>query len=328
MVTRYAFRDSGHGAAMRHPLPLVIGSVAAAIVLTGCTAGNVPAATATVTTPAPSASAGLDTTAVRDAHRKLAALEQEYDATVGVVATDTATGESVAYNPDRRFGYASTLKAFAAAQFLGSVHGADRDELVHWTEADIARAGYSPVTEQHVADGLTYMQLVDAAVRKSDNTALNLVLQRIGGPKGLDDALTELGDTTTEVVNDEPDLNTIEPGSTEDTTTPAAFTADLAKVLDGHTLNTADIAQLLDWMSGNATGDTLIRAGAPKGWTVADKSGGAGGIRNDIARVTRPDGDAIVISVLTTKNDPDEKYDDALVAKSAAAVLGVFETGR
>lgn len=181
------------------------------------------------------------------------------------------------------------------------------------------------MTEQHVADGLSYGQLAEAAVRMSDNTALNLVLTRIGGPSGLDAALTGLGDTTTEVVHGEPDLNTIEPGSTEDTTTPAAFTAALATVLDGSTLDRADTALLVDWMGGNATGDALIRAGAPDGWVVVDKSGGAGPIRNDVARVTPPGGDPIVLSVLTTRNDPDAAYDDTLVARSASAVLGAFD---
>ncbi len=315
---------------MRHSTALVA-SVVVALALAGC-AGGTTAPTHTGTgTVAPTPTGSSATPAVTGADRaavakSLAALEHHYDATVGVVATDTTTGETVSYNGDRRFGYASTLKAFAAAQFLRSVHGAARDERAHWTAEDVAAAGYSPVTEQHTSDGLTYSQLAEAAVRQSDNTALDLVLKRIGGPKGLDDALTELGDATTEVVNDEPDLNTIEPASTEDTTTPAAFTADLAKVFDGRTLNATDTAKLQDWMSGNATGDTLIRAGAPTGWTVADKSGGAGGIRNDIARVTTTDGHDIVISVLTTKNDPAAKYDDALVAESAKTVLPAFDT--
>ncbi len=256
--------------------------------------------------------------------RTLAGLEREYDATVGVVATDTTTGETVAYGGDRRFGYASTLKVFAAAAFLRQVHGADRDERVRWTAADATAAGHTPVTSAHVADGLTLAQLAEAAVRQSDNLALNLVLDRIGGPAGLGRALTELGDRTTEVVHDEPALNTIEPGSTADTTTPAAFAADLATVLDGRTLGRSDTALLERWMSGNATGDTLVRAGAPAGWTVADKSGGAGGIRNDVARVTRPDGGPIVIAVLTARNEPDAAYDDALVARSARAVLAAF----
>ncbi|NQW91539.1 class A beta-lactamase [Curtobacterium sp. VKM Ac-2861] len=323
---------------MRRALPLVVGGTVAVLVLAGCSGGGSGGPTASATSSAPSTSTPTSTPATRtpppprtDAattatvRRALAGLEREYDATVGVVATDTVTGETVAYNGDRRFGYASTIKAFAAAQFLRSVPADARNEVVRWTAADVAAAGYSPVTEQHVADGLSYEQLAEAAVRMSDNTALNLVLTRIGGPSGLDAALTELGDTTTEVVHGEPDLNTIEPGSTEDTTTPAAFTAALATVLDGSTLDRADTALLVDWMGGNATGDALIRAGAPDGWVVVDKSGGAGPIRNDVARVTPPGGDPLVLSVLTTRNDPDAAYDDALVARSASAVLGAFD---
>ena len=302
----------------------VVVSTVIVVAVTGCSGGTAPGGSPT-STPSPTPSSSAAALDHRSVDRALAALEREYDATVGVVATDTVTGATVAYNGDRRFGYASTIKVFAAAQFLRSVPTDARDEVVHWTAADVAAAGYSPVTEQHVADGLTSAQLAEAAVRMSDNTALNLVLTRIGGPSGLDAALAELGDTTTEVVHGEPDLNTIEPGSTEDTTTPAAFTAALATVLDGSTLNSADTALLVDWMGGNATGDALIRAGAPDGWVVVDKSGGAGGIRNDVARVTPPDGDPIVLSVLTTRNDPDAAYDDALVARSAAAVLDAFD---
>jgi len=78
-------------------------------------------------------------------------------------------------------------------------------------------------------------------------------------------------------------------------------------------------------MSGNATSDSLIRAGAPSDWTVADKSGGAGGIRNHVAIVTPPNGAPIIISVLTAKNDPAAEYDDELVPRAARAVLEIYE---
>jgi beta-lactamase class A len=286
----------------------------------------------TACTPTPEAEAPktahptvTTTPTVRDVAQTLHALEAEYDARVGVVATDTATGHTVAYNAHERFGFASTLKAFAAAEFLHAVPVADRDEHVRWTAEDIAQAGYSPVTEQHIEDGLTYTQLAEAAVRDSDNTAMNLILKRVGGPEGLDRAFAELGDTTTSVVHYEPELNTLTPGSRDDTTTADAFTTALQAYLDEQTLSKRDADTLVDWMSGNATGDALIRAGAPDGWTVADKSGGAGGIRNDIAIVTPPHRSPIIISILTTKKDPAAKYDDSLVERTASAVLGTFD---
>lgn len=255
---------------------------------------------------------------------ELAALEAEYGATIGVVARDTSSGASVAYGQDRRFGFASTMKAPLAGVFLDRVEGAARDEVVRWSSEQVEQAGYAPVTAERVDEGATLAELAEAAVRQSDNLAFNLMLERLGGPAALDSALAELGDDTTEVVNVEPELNTIEPGSTDDTTTAAALAGTLEALLLGPTLEAADRALLLDWMSGNATGDTLIRAGAPEGWVVADKSGGAGEIRNDVALVTRPDGAPIVIAVLTERDDPDAVRDDTLVARAAAVVLEAF----
>lgn len=307
---------------MRRNLALGLCCLLAGFALTGCVGAPPPAAeSAPASPPARATSSNLDALVADE----LAGLEREYDATVGVMAVDTGSGESVSYGEDRRFGFASTIKAFAAAVFLQSVSGAARDEIVRWTTEEAAAAGHAPVTSQYVEDGLTYAQLAEAAVRVSDNAALNLILDRIGGPAALDDALAELGDATTEVVNDEPTLNTIEPGSAEDTTTAAAFTASFARLLDGSTLSAADTALLVDWMSDNRTGDALIRAGAPAGWTVADKSGGAGPIRNDIALVTPPGEDPIIITVLTSRNDPHADFDNTLVAGAASIALHALD---
>jgi beta-lactamase class A len=292
-----------------------------AVVVTGCStppgpSDGVSGPMTASSSPTPSAEP-----VASDVADDLAALEAEFDARVGVSVVDTGTGATVSHRADERFGYASSLKALAAAQFLHDVPAGERDEVVTWTAADVEAAGYSPVTSEHVAHGLPLEQLAEAAVRQSDNTALNLVLDRIGGPAALDRGLAGVGDTTTEVVGREPDLNTIEPGSTADTSTPAAFGADLVALLDGRWLVDGDRTLLLDWMSGNATGDALVRAGAPAGWVVADKSGGAGGIRNDVAVVTPPGRAPIVVAVFTTRNDPDAEDDDALVARTARVVL-------
>ena len=288
------------------------------LVVAGCAAS--PSSTTPSTPPAsPSASP-----VVIDVSAELDALELEYDARVGVSAIDTGSGDSVAFRVDERFGFASTVKIFVAAEFLRQVAAADRDVVVTWTRADIDRAGYSPVTTEHLVDGLTLAELAEAAVRESDNTATNIIIERLGGPAALASGLETLGDQTTVIVDDEPALNEVSPGSADNTTTPAAFTANLGVLIDGQSLATDDFATLVDWMSGNATGDNLVRAGAPSGWVVADKSGGAGGIRNDIAIVTPPGRAPILVSILTTKTNAAADYQDALVAAVAAEVLGAL----
>jgi len=256
-----------------------------------------------------------------DVSAELRDLEAEFAARVGVSALDTGTGRTVEHRAAERFGFASTLKLFAAAELLRRTPADERDTPVTWTEEDVAAAGYSPVTSAHVGEGLTPAELAEAAVRESDNTAMNLLLDRLGGPAGLERGLAELGDETTRVADVEPGLNDVAAGNPANTTTPGALTAALGALLAPGTLPEEDRELLLDWMSGNATGDTLVRAGAPAGWVVADKSGGAGAIRNDVAVVTPPGREPILITVLTEREDPAAGYDDALVARTAGVVL-------
>lgn len=319
---------------MPRPTPQVAPAVITAAVLAlalplalgGCTVTDlaVPAARsagATSTADVRATPALVDRAGVE---AELAALETEFGARVGVQAIDTGDGRVVAHRADERFGFASTLKLLAAAVLLDRTTDAELAETVHWTAADVEAAGYSPVTSEHVADGLTLGELAEAAVRQSDNTAMNLVLERLGGPSGLDAALAELGDDVTSVDRTEPDLNDVTAGDPRDTTTPAAFARVLRAVAVDDALGPDDRATLLGWASGNATGDALVRAGAPEGWVVADKSGGAGPIRDDLALVTPPGRAPIVLVVLTTRDDPAADYDDALVARTAEVVLGAL----
>src|SRR5699024_9271721 len=157
------------------------------------------------------------------------------------------------------------------------------DKRVTWTQADVDAAEWTPVTEQHVDDGLPLEDIAEAALRVSDNAAMKLVLAGVGGPDGRDAGLGDAGDGTTEVVGEEPDLRVVDGDSPDNTTTPEAFTTDLQGLLGPDRLSTDDRDLLLEWMSDNETGDPLIRAGAPDGWTVQDKSGHSDAIQNDIA---------------------------------------------
>lgn len=255
-----------------------------------------------------------------DRDAQIAALERD-GARVGVTAVDTTDGRTVSYRGDERFAFASTNKAFVAAAVLDASGDAQLDEVVHYTDADLLE--YAPVTSQHVATGMTVRELIDAAMRFSDNTAANLLMDRLGGPAATQAWLRGIGDRTTNVDRTEPDLNTAVPGDERDTTTPDAFAADLRRVLVEHrNLDTEDRELLLDAMAQNTTGDGTIRAGTPEGWTVADKTGtGEYGSRNDIAVVTPSGRDPIVIAVFTTHDSPDAAADDALVASAARIAL-------
>ena len=268
----------------------------------------------------PSAGTG-SANAPADVSTALADLEERYDARLGVFALDTGTGATVAHRADERFAYASTFKAVAAAELLDRTEPKRWHTVVRYDAADLV--DYSPVTEQHAGTGLSLRRIAEAAVRESDNTAANLMLEELGGPAALQRALRARGDDVTVVARRETELNDTEPGDPRDTTTPRAFAELLERYVTGSALAPAARRTLLDWMSGNATGDALVRAGAPDGWQVADKSGAASyGTRNDIAVLRAPGRAPVVMAVFSDRGTPDAEYDDALVAEAARVALG------
>jgi Beta-lactamase class A len=285
----------------------------------GCAANPDPAGTPS-STPEPTTTPDPTPAPVPDMSDDFARLEATYAARLGVYALDTGTGRTVEYRADERFGYASTIKALAAGAVLAATSTAELDQVVHYQTADLVF--HSPITEQHVATGMTLRAVAEAAVRYSDNTAGNLLFERLGGPDGLAQALRALGDDVTQPARWEPDLNAYTPGDPRDTSTPRALATSLAAYAVGDALSAEDQAVLVDWLVRNTTGDALVRAAVPAGWRVGDKTGTARyGTRNDIAVVWPPNGDPIVLAVLSTRDQAEATHDDALIAEATAVVL-------
>lgn len=256
--------------------------------------------------------------------QKFKQLEKEFDARLGVYAYDTGTQKTITYRSNERFAYASTFKPLAAAILLERKSLEEMDEIITYTSDDLVT--YSPVTEKHVKTGMTLRELCEAAIRFSDNTAGNLMLEELGGPKGFEAALKEMGDTVTKPERFETDLNEAEPGDIRDTSTPEALAASLQKVLIGDFLTEEKRNILTDWMRGNVTGDPLIRAGVPSGYEVADKSGAAGfGTRNDIAIVWPPNREPIIMTILSSRDSKDAEYDNALIAEAAEMAIEALD---
>lgn len=259
-----------------------------------------------------------------DLDETFATIESEYDARVGVYAIDTGSDQTIDYRSEERFAFASTYKALAAALVLKQNTMEELEEVITYTEDDLV--SYSPITEKHVDTGMTLAELSEAAVRTSDNTAGNLLFEELGGPEQFQQSLREIGDDVTQSDRYETALNEFTPGNTRDTSTPAALATSLQGFAVGDLLTDDKRELLLDWMQGNATGDTLIRAGAPEGWTVADKSGaGRYGTRNDIAVVWPPDREPIILAIMTRHDTEDAEYDDALIAEVAEATLNALK---
>jgi beta-lactamase class A len=159
--------------------------------------------------------------------------------------------------------------------------------------------------------------LCAAAVRQSDNTATNLMLELLGGPASVTQFARSVGDDRTWMVRWETDLNTAYPGDPRDTTSPRAMGTGFLNMLTGDVLDEPHRAQLEEWMRTIVTGDTRIRAGLPPGWSIADKTGaGDYASTNDIGLAFGPNGERVLLAVMTRtrSDDPQASRPDALIA--------------
>ncbi|MFP7732038.1 class A beta-lactamase [Priestia aryabhattai] len=259
--------------------------------------------------------------------REFAKLEEKYDANLGVFALDTGTNKTVTYHSDERFAYASTHKALAVGALLQQKSIEDLNERIFYTRDDLVN--YNPITEKYVDTGMTLGELADASLRYSDNTAGNLILQQLGGPDGFKEALEKIGDDVTLPERFEPDLNEVNPGEIHDTSTPRALATSLQTYVLGQVLPAEKRELLTDWMKRNTTGDALIRAGVPKSWEVADKTGaGSYATRNDIAILWPPNGDPIVLAILSNRAEKDAEYNDKLIAEAAKQAVKALKVTR
>ena len=252
------------------------------------------------------------------------AIEASVGGRLGVAVLDTATGELAGRRLDERFPMCSTFKFLAAALVLARVDaGQERlDRRVVVTREALLK--WAPVTSKHVGGaGMTVAELCEAAITVSDNTAANLLLASAGGPAGVTAFARRVGDTETRLDRIEPALNEAIPGDPRDTSTPRAMAQTLRTVLLGNALSDAGRAQIVRWMSANKTGAHRLRAGVPRDWRVADKTGtGDLGSTNDIG-VLWPPGRAplAVVGYLTgCKASGDAR--EAALANVARSVAG------
>ncbi|AOB33593.1 beta-lactamase [Bordetella sp. H567] len=253
---------------------------------------------------------------------EFARLERSHQRRLGLYALETGTGREIAYRANERFAFCSTFKAVLAAATLAqdAAQPGLLERRIIYTQHDLA--SYSPVTKERLGGGMTVAELCAAAVQYSDNTAANLLLHRLGGPRALTAYARDVGNKSFRLDRYETALNTAIPGDERDTSTPADMGRMLEALVLGNALPAEARTRLKTWLLGNKTGDHRIRAAVPAGWQVADKTGtGDYGSANDFGIVWPPGRPPIVLAIYTGSRDTHAKADESLIAEAARIAI-------
>lgn len=231
-------------------------------------------------------------------------IEDQLNGRVGYSVLSLTNGNILeSYRDKERFPMMSTFKVLLCGAVLSRVDSGQEqlDRRIKYQQHDLVE--YSPVTEQHINDGMTVGELCDAAITMSDNTAANLLLTTIGGPQKLTDFLRKSGDQISRLDRNEPTLNEALPGDERDTTTPEAMAKTLNELLTGKTLTASSQQQLMDWMIADKVAQPLLRSVLPNGWFIADKTGaGKNGSRGIIAVMGPDKNSARIVVIYLTEN--------------------------
>lgn len=242
---------------------------------------------------AASACVPIDTTLPGRLAAKLRIIEAASGGTLGVSFYNTGSGASMGLNRTMRFGHCSSFKFSLAAMvlYLDQQGVIDARQQVQWTAQDLL--ANSIFTQSRLDQGASLLQLAEAAQKYSDNTASNILLEKLGGPERLTQFWRDTGDTTSRIDRLEPEVNHVPPGEERDTTTPDAMARTVARLSFDPILGDDQRDLLRNWMLYTATGENRVRAGVPDTWLAGDKTGtslwpGMGALYVDIGWVRPP----------------------------------------
>jgi beta-lactamase class A len=238
------------------------------------------------------------------------------------------------------------------------------DDTVTVRKSDIA-VFHSPITRQIGANGFqtTIADLLSRAMRQSDNTANDFLLQHVGGPQAVRAMISSKGIGAVRFGPGERYLQAKTAGLTwkpeysvgrafqtaraqlspdarrramdayvndpPDGAAPSAIARALLRLKKGELLSPRSTRYLLGLMETSETGRARLKGGLPEGWTLAHKTGTGQDLSgrtagfNDVGILTAPDGTSYAVVVMIADTTRPVPERQQLI-QSVASVVGAY----
>lgn len=276
----------------------------------------------------------------------------------GIVVLDPQSGERWRVNAARAYPMMSVFKAPVAAAVFAQIDSGklSMDQAVTLTRADVVGGSAVPSIGTHFhGEQMTFTvrQLLAAAVKDSDNTAVDALLKLVSPQDvtaflrahGIAGMRVDMGEAGVERVfeqlapGQQPPAN--ETDQEQDRRLQRGYRAYLAdprnrstadaaadllqKLQHGELLSPASTRALLALMQAQTQPDRM-RRGLPQGVQLADKCGtsytldGLTAAYNDIGILTWPDGHSVIVAAFLTASSSSKAERDALFADLARTV--------
>jgi len=210
------------------------------------------------------------------------------------------TGDYLDINGAQTISAASTIKLPVLLAFFEDVDAGniDLDEPLVMRK-DLVATEAGSMQYQAVGTQFSALETAEYMIAISDNTATNMLIDRLGGAEKLNQRFQTWGLKHTELRNPLPDLE----GT--NTVSPQDMAALMLKLTDETLLSAASREQALAILRQTVT-DTLLPQGLDEDAQIAHKTGDIGSVVGDVGLIEMPNGQQYVAAILVQRphNDP------------------------
>lgn len=215
--------------------------------------------------------------------------------TPGVFAVDLETGNYAEVNGNNAIAAASTIKVPILIAFLQDVEAGK----IKWDEKLTLKSGFRAsgsgiLRHRKVGSEFTAGDVATRMITISDNTATNMVIDRLGGIEALNRRFQEWGLSATKLQNPLPDVK----GT--NTSSPKELAVLMARVMRSELLSAASRDRMIEIMH-QTENDNLLPKGIGEGAKIAHKTGNIGSMLADVGIVNLPSGKRYVIAVMVQR---------------------------
>jgi beta-lactamase class A len=229
---------------------------------------------------------------------KIEELAQKYpDLKPEVFLVDLDTKGFVSIGSKDEIASASTIKLPILVAFFQDLDQGkiQLEEQLTMTK-ELMAGGSGNMQHQKVGTKFSALETVEQMIVISDNTATNILVERLGGKSALNQRFISMGLNKTTLRNPLPDLMGTNTTSAED------LGNLLIKINNGELLSLRSRDRFLHIMS-NVERDTLLPQGLETGALIAHKTGDIKSVLGDVGMIDMPNGKRYIASMLIKRPD-------------------------
>jgi beta-lactamase class A len=222
----------------------------------------------------------------------------------GMFFLDLDTGDYLDVGGDRVFPAASTIKLPILVAFFQDLDAGKvtLNEMLTMRR-DLVTNGSGIMQYERVGKKYTALETVTKMVTISDNTATNMIIDRLGGAVKLNQRFRNWGLKDTVIRRLLADLRGTNTTSSQD------MTRVLALLVNNKLVSPQSQEQVLDILR-RTTIHTLLPAGLGKGAVIANKTGDIGFLIGDAGFITMPNGKRYLAAIFVTRPYKDTRGRD------------------